>query len=153
MSRFRQASDKVVLNFDDAVLYESELELFAPGQWLNDMIINFGFRFLDREIRNDSVLLMDPAVYSFMMLQCQEEEELAELRRSLRLAERSLVLIPINDAADFTCHRGTHWSLLAYRPADKRLFQHFDSQPTSMHSWIAAPLAADKLTRVLTGKF
>lgn len=141
----------VVLNYDDAVLYESDMTLYRPPEWLNDACIHFGFKYIGKDTAE--VLLMDPAVYSFMILQCQDDEDFDGLKEALKLEGRRLILIPINDAANFeVINRGTHWSLLGYRPFDDT-FEHYDSMPSSNHSWIAAPIAADKFKRTLLGEY
>lgn len=137
----------VALNFEDAVLYESDIRLFSPPGWLNDACLNFGLRWIESQVDDDSILLMDPAVYSFMMLQCIEDDEIKELRTSLRLAEKRSVLIPVNDASDFGSHRGSHWSLISYF-RDEGVAEHYDSSTTSVHSTYARR-AVEKLCRVI----
>lgn len=131
-----------MLNYRDAVLYEKDAKLFRAPAWLNDACLNFGFRLLEK----DDVYLMDPAVYSYMMLQMEDEDEL-----HLPVSTCRMILVPISDASDLgTTFRGSHWSLLAYYPSEN-LFEHYDSMRTSGHQRRAAPLAAQKLTRLLGG--
>lgn len=114
-----------MLNYRDAVLYDEDVSLFRPPAWLNDACLNFGFRLLER----DDVFLMDPAVYSYMMLQMDDEDDLPLPRHK----EHRVVLIPISDAKDLGSFRGSHWSLLAYYPS-RNLFEHYDSMRSSGHS-------------------
>lgn len=136
------------LNFRDAVLYESDIRLFSPPGWLNDACLNFGLRWIETQVDDDSILLMDPAVYSFMMLQCIEDDEIKELRTSLRLAEKRSVLIPINDASDFGSHRGSHWSLISFF-RDEGVAEHYDSLATPSVNLAHARRAVEKLCRVI----
>mmetsp|Transcript_11553 Transcript_11553/g.34576 ORF Transcript_11553/g.34576 Transcript_11553/m.34576 type:complete len:227 (+) Transcript_11553:78-758(+) len=145
-------AEEVQLNFEDAVLYGRDLGLLSPPEWLNDACVHLGFRVIASEVGDERVLLMDPSVYSYMLLQCDEADEFAELRTSLRLEQRALVLIPVNDADSFdVVARGTHWSLLAYWSADDA-YEHYDSMPTSAHARVAAPRAVAKFNRARGGE-
>ena len=61
------------INYRDAVLERSDLALFAPPHWLNDRAIHFAMKLLEDD-STKSWLLLDPAVYAFLMLQCDFEE-------------------------------------------------------------------------------
>ncbi|CAN0193777.1 unnamed protein product, partial [Scytosiphon promiscuus] len=66
-----------VLNYHDAVVYDTDVELFGDGGWLNDNCINWFFRVLEHEVfpGRPELLFMDPAVVSCMMNQCDGERE------------------------------------------------------------------------------
>ena len=72
------------INYRDAVLERSDLALFAPPHWLNDRAIHFAMKLLEDD-STKSWLLLDPAVYAFLMLQCdfEDEDEVSDLRRGL----------------------------------------------------------------------
>lgn len=120
-----------VLNYHDVQLYDSDVALFtAPGAWLNDNAINFYFQYLSQSLcvaqgRESELLLMDPAVVSCMMLQCDDDDEYAELGRGLQVHSRKICFLPVNDNQEFggDC---SHWSLLVYHCA-ARSFEHYDS--------------------------
>lgn len=38
--------DKVVVTYGDTTLYESDVALLRPGEWLNDSVISFWFEYL-----------------------------------------------------------------------------------------------------------
>jgi hypothetical protein len=61
-------------NWGDDKFYPSVLACFEPQQWLDDKAIYLGMKFLE----NDSTakwLLLDPAVYAFLMSQCDFDTE------------------------------------------------------------------------------
>lgn len=56
-----------MINYRDAMLESSDAALFdAPG-WLNDRCLNFGFKLLEDDFDCRHCVLVDPAVYAFMM--------------------------------------------------------------------------------------
>uniref|UniRef100_K3XBB7 Ubiquitin-like protease family profile domain-containing protein n=1 Tax=Globisporangium ultimum (strain ATCC 200006 / CBS 805.95 / DAOM BR144) TaxID=431595 RepID=K3XBB7_GLOUD len=118
-----------VLNYHDVQLYDSDVALFATRQWLNDNAINFYLQFLTHDALNGGavadLLLMDPAVVSCMMLQCDDDDEYEDLGRGLTLDSKRVCFIPMNDNDQFG-GESTHWSLLVYR-RDERTFAHYDS--------------------------
>mmetsp|Transcript_21871 Transcript_21871/g.31752 ORF Transcript_21871/g.31752 Transcript_21871/m.31752 type:complete len:104 (+) Transcript_21871:67-378(+) len=99
-----------VLNYNDAVVYDTDIELFNPGCWLNDRCINFYFRHLEHCTfsSNTEFLFIDPAVVSFLMFQCSDSEDEEDLGRALGLDQRSLIFIPVNDASH-QLQQGSHW--------------------------------------------
>ncbi|CAH0378619.1 unnamed protein product [Pelagomonas calceolata] len=120
------------INYRDAVLERADLALFAPPHWLNDRAIHFAMKLLE----DDSAvkwLLLDPAVYAFLMLQCEfeDEDEVSDLRRGLVFPgdERVLVTV-VSDAAGLHVGGGSHWSLLVY-DVDADLARHYDSMGRS----------------------
>ncbi|KAI9914307.1 hypothetical protein PsorP6_007150 [Peronosclerospora sorghi] len=84
---------KQVLNNHDVQLYESDVALFRNLQWLIDNAINFYFQYLTQTRASKSVLLMDPAVVSCLLHQCEDEDEYRELAKGLDLARRHLYII------------------------------------------------------------
>ncbi|KAI9983272.1 hypothetical protein PInf_007216 [Phytophthora infestans] len=68
-----------VLNYHDVQLYESDAALFTGHQWLNDNAINFYLQYLTQTVARRDVLLMDPAVVSCLLHQCEDEDEYQEL--------------------------------------------------------------------------
>mmetsp|Transcript_7827 Transcript_7827/g.11872 ORF Transcript_7827/g.11872 Transcript_7827/m.11872 type:complete len:250 (-) Transcript_7827:24-773(-) len=136
---------KQVLNYEDVVLYDRDVKLFMAPNWLNDACVHFAFKIFEEEVakeRCDSVLLMDPAVYNFMMLQSDDPEEADELGQALAIASKEIICVPISDAAgSMAAHfRGSHWSLLAYHRASQS-FEHYDSMPGNQHAHHAAKAA------------
>lgn len=101
----------LLFSFKDVDVYPQQLGYFRPGQWLDDTCINLCFRLTEDEMRPDQVLLMDPAVVSFIRMQIDEEEEFEDLVRGQSLEKYSWIFFPISDSSSFSSS-GTHWSLL-----------------------------------------
>ncbi|GLE02593.1 hypothetical protein PINS_up011434 [Pythium insidiosum] len=143
-----------VLNYHDVQLYDSDVALFRCNEWLNDNAINFYFQYLQQttleassvhgRARSD-VLLVDPAVVSCMLLQCDDDDEYADLGRGMQLEARQVCMIPVNDNESFG-GGSTHWSLLVYHRAEKE-FMHFDS--SAGHNAAAANRVCKAFLRVL----
>lgn len=121
----------VALNFHDVQLYESDVALFGPRQWLNDNAINFYFQYLYHSLctvaggRGQEVLFVDPAVVSCLLWQCEDEDEYRDVARGLDLKKKHLCFIPVNDNSEFG-GSSSHWSLLVFDRSSQR-FKHFDS--------------------------
>lgn len=135
-SAFDNNNNRILLNYHDAVLYESDLALLqSPTAWLNDACMHFGMTLLNQKLASDSIVCMDSSCISFFMHQCVDEDEIEEfIRGNPELQQASLVLIPINNghspSSTWHHHTGTHWSLLAVtRTEDDQNYQylHFDS--------------------------
>eukprot|EP00903_Cladosiphon_okamuranus_P006735 g6570.t2 len=155
-----------VLNYHDAVIYDTDVGLFGDGGWLNDSCINWFFRVLEHEVfpGRQELLFMDPAVVSCMMNQCDDEEELVDLGRGLDLGSRSMVFVPVNNATG-PLSRGSHWSLLVFERetgqrgaagnndnnggsiSGRQRFRHFDSSEGSNRT--PAELTAAKFSQML----
>ena len=116
-------SMKKILSLLDADIYDRDLELFHPPNWLNDRCINYCFRRIAHKFT--SIILMDPSVVSFLRIQCEDNEEFAELAEGIELHSKTWLLIPINDSDSFESS-STHWSLLLVHIPSCRIF-HYDS--------------------------
>ncbi|KDO30967.1 hypothetical protein SPRG_04155 [Saprolegnia parasitica CBS 223.65] len=133
----------MAIRYHDAQLYERDLALFPRNQWLNDAAMHFYLTMIHHEMCGsaDDVLLMDPAVASCMLLQCDDQEDLADLANGLDLHAKALLLLPVNDRSSFAS-QGSHWALLVYRRATNA-FEFYDS--SSNHNLNSA----HELARVL----
>lgn len=156
-------NNPLILNYHDAILYESDLQLLKnPTAWLNDACINFGMiRLAQQHAANDSdgIVFLDPAVISFFMHQCTDEEEIQEFIDSNQyLLSSRLILLPINNghAPSSTWHyqKGTHWSLLAIVRSNnsngKHDYFYFDSVEGS--NLVTAQAVANKFRSVLSSQ-
>lgn len=125
--------DELVLNYYDACLYGRDLDLFeSPSGWLNDACLHFVLTDLqqqeqeqqgttDQQANNatagTTTLFLDPAVISFLMHQCHDEDDFQDFCRGCRNFEDNIyrLVVPINDsltAPQQLAGAGTHWSLL-----------------------------------------
>lgn len=108
-------TSSLLLNYHDALIYSGDLALLAPNAWLNDRIINFCFRYFENEEPKipDSILLMDPAVVSFIATQCNDESDYDSVYSGQSMGSKDVVMFPCTDSMDFET-RPTHWSLVVY---------------------------------------
>lgn len=115
----------LLLTFDDVDIYERDLNNFQDGCWLNDSCINYCFRKFDRKYSNHKLVLMDPTVVSFLLIQASDEEDLEELYVNLQIDKRTWLLAPLTNRETFS-EASTHWSLLLCHICSGKFF-HFDS--------------------------
>jgi sentrin-specific protease 8 len=134
---------KLLTSYHDIDIYERDLCLLSPGEWLNDTCVSFCLKRCERAVGDQSrILLMDAAVVSFMRFQVDDEEEMEELAGNLGVASRAWILAPVNDCT----HLGgssSHWSLLAYHIQSGSSY-HLDS--SSQFNKKAAAMTAAKLS-------
>jgi Ulp1 family protease len=57
--------DKLILSYQDACLYESDLKILqSESAWLNDRIISFYFEYLQKEVyETDDILFIGEWLY------------------------------------------------------------------------------------------
>ncbi|CAH0476251.1 unnamed protein product [Peronospora belbahrii] len=114
---------KQVLNYCDVQLYESDVALFLHREWLNDNAMNFYLQYLTQTRASSDILLMDPAVVSCLLHQCENKDEYEDLARGLNLMMRRVCIIPVTDNNTLD-DNSSHWSLLLYCDGH---FRHLDS--------------------------
>mmetsp|Transcript_16055 Transcript_16055/g.20999 ORF Transcript_16055/g.20999 Transcript_16055/m.20999 type:complete len:258 (+) Transcript_16055:42-815(+) len=123
--------DELIVNYHDACIYGRDLELVqSPREWLNDACIHFYLTVLQKSDtccnHNNNTIFMDPSVISFLMHQCQDDEDLQEFaagacgnfQTTSSNDEGLRLVVPIND--HFLASQdswaipgaGMHWSLL-----------------------------------------
>lgn len=118
----------LVCSFGRSDVYEGDLETLAPGQWLNDAVINFC---CDRmslvEFEGRGVAFVHPGV-SFVLSFEDDEDDFRDTLEGagVTAAACRLALFPINDKQVTGRPGGAHWSLLAV-DRDAGRFLHFDS--------------------------
>jgi len=136
MSKSREyGDDELVMNYHDACIYGRDLKLLESdsSSWLNDACIHYYLTRLQQQYPNKQ-LFMDPSVVSFLMHQCEEDEELLDLWRGYDFACFHRIFVPINDnmaSSHWTTPGlGTHWSLLVVMMEESvPSYYHFDSVP------------------------
>jgi len=155
IERRKYGETDFVLNFNDAVIYGSDLALLqSQSAWLNDACINFFLEWTKAQIPQDDPInfqCMDPAVTSFFVHQCVDSDEIEDFVSGLNLQDSPCKLfIPVNDtmveSTSWQSRRGNHWSLLvvAKQIESNVSFWHFDSITNSGNS-----IAVDTIARKL----
>ena len=110
----------MLLTYYSSTLRQKDLNFLLEGQWLNDQIMNFYYEYLSKiylnnnEKRNQSIILLDPAVANTFQYCRDEFEGLSEFFGKLNLAiADQLIFLPMNDNTNpHLVSGGTHWSLL-----------------------------------------
>ena len=139
-------SGNVFLTYFDSTLYSSDVNLFDDGNWLNDHAILFAyehFQHVQFENSGTDLLFVHPA--NTMLLQYGDNEDLNDLSSSLKLRNRKLVFIPVNNNSNGLVTNGSHWSLIAYQ-SSTNTFVHFDSMGASSMNHKAAKDIVKNLT-------
>ena len=159
-TRMMTNENRLLLNYNDACIYESDLELIRnPNGWLNSSCIHFQMNRLQSKYEtinnvcdNDSTgakdIYMDPSVVSFFVQYCHDEKDMRDFCKSFRKCYRAF--FPVNSAFaendNFTdVGGGSHWSLLVMvkftsHSKEMQSFFHFDSL-NGMNSNAASSLA------------
>ena len=139
-----------VVSFGDAVLYEADVRLLEPGQWLNDAVISFCFEHLRHSLQQQqeeqeqrqgvaadaadavrgSVVFVDPAAVQ-LIHSVSAAEAKALVLEPLGACDpaTSLVLLAFSDV-DVACHpnAGSPWALLVFDTALREAW-YLDSMP------------------------
>lgn len=111
------SSSRLLFSFRDVDVYSHHLEFFRPRNWLDDSCLNLCQRLYESErgltAQGDvsKVLLVDPAIISFIQLQVDDEQEYLEVVRGQGFDGYEWLFFPINDSISFS-HSGSHWSLM-----------------------------------------
>lgn len=172
--------DQLVINYKDACIYGRDWKLFLDGGWLNDACLHYQFqRLKDKEEQEEEhgfsspgeLLLMDPAVISCFVHQCETDEEGDDFASGYHgFQSTRRWLIPINNTMtqnntrwNIPGEQGTHWSLLVLERLERhdgRLLEsssscpliikgyHMDSVPQSGNA-VAANAVANKMQALL----
>ncbi|CAM9598585.1 unnamed protein product, partial [Phaeothamnion confervicola] len=115
-----------VVDYKGCPVRREDATFLEDHQWLNDTCIGLGLKLTEDDLGERSdILFVDPAVVSCLMLQCDDEEELAELGTGMGIRQQAAIFLPINDNTSFFS-QSAHWSLLMYL-SKEHSFQHFDS--------------------------
>lgn len=120
---------EIKLTYGSATLRQKDIDLYEPGQWLNDQCILFYFEYLTRKVEKE-MLFLDPGA-SYLLLFENDLEDLAAAMCNVSLARRKFIFCAINDNNNPMAAGGGHWTLLVYDPTRNQGF-HYDS--LGMHS-------------------
>ncbi|XP_047311970.1 NEDD8-specific protease 1 [Impatiens glandulifera] len=123
-----RSTDNIILSHNDAILRQSDLDILSGPEFLNDRIIEFYFSYLSsfHHHPSEEVLLVSPSI-SFWILNCPDKDSLGDFLAPLKLADKKLVIFPVNNNDDVTvAEGGSHWSVLIFH-RNARVFVHHDS--------------------------
>eukprot|EP00741_Cyanophora_paradoxa_P004331 tig00000792_g4205.t1 len=139
--------DPVVASVGDAALHASDARLIGGSAWWNDAVIAFVLEHFAQNVfgGQDQLLFVLPST-SMLMNFVDDPSELRELLAPLRIPERELVFMPVNDNAHPDHVGGSHWSLLVVEPG-RGLALHFDSMKP--HNCAPAAMAVAAIGRLL----
>lgn len=59
---------KIILDYGDSLIRESELQILKTNQWLNDAVIGFYFEYLSNQCTDDKVMFYGPSVTQLLKL-------------------------------------------------------------------------------------
>ncbi len=124
------SSDKIILNYNDSLLHESDLELLEPNQWLNDRLIGFVYEYFEIDLYPEyicqrNICLVNPSAVQILKLNTSLDEARMCFFEPLELDKKSLIFFPLNNNKSNTSG-GTHWSLLVLN-RNTSIFTHYDS--------------------------
>jgi len=134
------------LDYHDILLRDEDVNLLRGPEWLNDQVISFYFEYLAREKYTDTNFGFVGGCLASFLINAGFEDALS-CTEPLKLKDKELILLPVNNSTDpTTANSGSHWSLLVISTADRR-FLHFDSAEGV--NKLPARLLAEKMQRLL----
>lgn len=151
--------DRLIVNYNDACIYGRDLKLFrSRNGWLNDACIHYQLARLQEtyDPNKKKCLLLDPAVVSFLMHQCEDDEELADFLNGYDdcfSSDDAIVFLPIHDtmtannASWNQTGQGAHWSLLVVDWSGSLLVESGDKNDTCSDRGVSSLLPSSSSTR------
>lgn len=137
-------NDNIVLSYHNAIIRESDYQLLNTKEWINDHLIEFWFEYITNDLfeqYNEKFLCISPSLSHLIKL-TSDLDMVKSLLETLEIANKELILIPINDHQSIETVGGSHWTLLVF-VKNLQTFQHYDS--SSSNNNIQANLLAKKL--------
>lgn len=127
--------NRIVLNFHNTLLRESDVNLLMGPHWLNDQIISFYLEYLEKNVFQNTrgLLFISPEVVQ--CLKFVSRQEMSIFLEPLNAKGKSFIFLPLNDNNEVKAG-GNHWSLLVFsRP--ESTFYYYDSlsSGTSLRSF------------------
>lgn len=128
--------DPLILNFNDSLIYESDLSLLDEGNWLNDRIIGFVCDYFENEIfkiecERGLVAFIDPSTVQYLKLCENFDEATACFLEPLNLRNKKIIFLPLNSNQSSEAG-GTHWSFLIIDNRNS-IVKHLDSIGSNNH--------------------
>ncbi|KDR24047.1 Sentrin-specific protease 8 [Zootermopsis nevadensis] len=106
------SDDPIILNFHEALLHKSDIDLLSGPHWLNDIIINFYFEYLEKIAYKDEnkFLFVSPDVTQ--CLKISPSDDMFVFLDPLQAKKRDFIFLVLNNCEKTDSPGGTHWSLL-----------------------------------------
>ena len=127
--------DTLILNYNDSLIYESDLELLKEGNWLNDRLIAFVSDYFENEVfktefEDNLFAFINPSTVQYLKLCESLDEAKMCFLEPLGLKEKQVIFLPLNNNKTIEAG-GCHWSLLV---VDNRnsIMKHYDSIGSNM---------------------
>ena len=96
---------------------------------------------------HEKVLLLDPSIISFFMLQCNDNDDFEDLEKNIHTRKRDLIFLPITNRNSIN-DTSSHWSLLIFlRQESGYKFLHYDSH--GAYNYLASIKVAKKLLKLI----
>ena len=118
----------------DIALTSDEALCLIGREWLSDTVIEFYLEYLRRvkfKDYSDQIEIIGPCVAQ-LLKNIEDTKDIAHQLEPLKLHERKIVLIPVNNELAGTEGTGSHWSLMFYLP-DSKSFHHIDTLDPMNH--------------------
>lgn len=126
--------NRIVLNFHNTLLRESDVNLLMGAHWLNDQIISFYLEYLEQVVFQNTrgLLFISPDVVQCLKFVCRDEMSI--FLEPLNAVGKSFIFLPLNDNNEVKAG-GNHWSLLVFsRPESTFFYYDSLSSGTSLRS-------------------
>lgn len=126
--------NRIVLNFHNTLLRESDVNLLMGPHWLNDQIISFYLEYLEKNVFQNArgLLFISPEVVQ--CLKFVTRQEMSIFLEPLNANGKSFIFLPLNDNNEVKAG-GNHWSLLVFsRPESTFFYYDSLSSGTSLRS-------------------
>lgn len=117
--------NRIVLNYHNSLLRESDVNLLNGPYWLNDQIISFYLEYLERKVYEKSTELLFVSPEVVQCLKFFTREEMKIFLEPLKAIDKQFIFLPWNDNDEVKAG-GTHWSLFVFSRPESTFF-YFDS--------------------------
>ena len=93
---------KIILNYEDSIIYDSDLKLLDDANWLNDRLISFVYEYFEREaFKNSSICgFVNPSTVQYLKL-CESLQEVEDcFMGPLELKCKEVIFFPLNSNSE-----------------------------------------------------
>lgn len=121
--------DQIIATVEDADITYFDLETLNDGNWINDMVIQFHGRILEKTAKEAGKEIKFIAPCTTQFIRFYPDEFVESAVQAIEPEKYAFVFIPITNGTSLTS-RGGHWSLICWIPGrkvEKERFLHLDS--------------------------